>query len=78
MLTLHCKTSGLVLSSMIEFNEHKSIAITAHLETAIKQLVTKRSEMLTTEKSNLCFVISLLALILIPIFKREINHKNPQ
>lgn len=37
---------------MIEFNEYKSIAITAHLENAIKQLVTKRSEMLTIEKKQ--------------------------
>lgn len=52
MQSLHCKISGLLLGSMIQFNEHKSIAITAHLETAIKQLVTKRSEMLTVGKKQ--------------------------
>lgn len=69
MLSLHCKTSGLVLGSAVEFNEYKSIAVNAHLENAIKQLVTKRSEMLTIEKKQ--SLISLLALILIPIFKRK-------
>lgn len=65
MLSSHCKTSGLGPGSTLEFNERESTAIPTHLETVIKQLVTKRSEMLTIGKSNLCLVIGLLALILI-------------
>lgn len=77
MLSLHCTTS-LFLVLQQSFNEHKSIAVIADLDIAIEQLVTKRAGILTVGESNLHLVICLVALVLVPVFEREINHQNPQ